>query len=209
MAVGVFAGARDQALWDVDKRALDFYDAKGVVESSLRRLGVVPTFERSTDDLLHPGRTAKVLADGNEVGVVGELHPRTVASFDLPVEPVALFEIDLGRLTETVPALRHRFRPISRYPAAVRDLALVVDGDIAVERLQSIIESHPLVVRSTLFDLFAGEGLTAGKKSVAYRLELQSSEGTLSTSQLTDATSAIVKQLEQEAGAVLRAQPQA
>ena len=204
VAVGVFAGSRGELLWDTDDRALGFFDAKGVVESLLRRVGVQAGFERATDDMLHPGRTAKVLANGTPVGVVGELHPSAAASYDLPVEGAALFELDLGLLAQQVPELRHRFQPISRYPAAVRDLALVVDEDVAAEQLQAIVERHPLVVRSTLFDLFSGGGLTAGKKSVAYRLELQSATGTLSTEQLTEAVTAITEQLAKETGATLR-----
>ncbi|MCH8847768.1 MAG: phenylalanine--tRNA ligase subunit beta [Chloroflexi bacterium] len=204
IAVGVFAGPRGRSLWDAE-RALDFYDAKGVVEALIGRLGVSPGFERATDDLLHPGRTASVLANGKPVGIVGELHPRAVASYDLSVDTAAFFELDIGLLGEQVPELRHHFEPISRYPAAMRDLALVVDDDVPAERLQAIIERHPLVVRSTLFDLFSGAGLTAGKRSVAYRLELQSSTGTLGAEELTDAVAAITEQLAKETGATLRA----
>ena len=103
-----------------------------------------------------------------------------------------------------MPQLRHHFEPISRYPAAMRDLALVVDDDVPAERLQAIIERHPLVVSSTLFDLFSGAGLTPGKKSVAYRLELQSSTGTLGAGELTKAIAAITEQLAKETGATLR-----
>ncbi len=204
VAVGVFAGPRGRSLWDAE-RALDFYDAKGVVEALIGRLGVTPAFERATDDLLHPGRTARVLANGAPIGVVGELHPRSVASYDLSVDGAAFFELDIGLLGEQVPELRHHFEPISRYPAAMRDLALVVDDDVPAERLQAIIERHPLVVSSTLFDLFSGAGLTEGKKSVAYRLELQSSTGTLGAGELAEAVAAITEQLAKETGATLRA----
>ena len=205
VAVGVFAGPRGRSLWDADERSLDFYDAKGVVEALIGRLGVVPTFERATDEMLHPGRTARVLANGTPIGVVGELHPSVVASYDLPVDGAAFFELDVGRLGEQVPQLRHHFEPFSRYPAAMRDLALVVDDDVPSERLQAIIEQHPLVVSSTLFDLFSGAGLAAGKKSVAYRLELQSATGTLSAAELSEAVAAITEQLAKDTGATLRA----
>ncbi len=205
VAVGVFAGPRGRSLWDAAGRALDFYDAKGVVEALIGRLGVAPAFERATDDLLHPGRTARVLANGAPVGVVGELHPSAIASHSLPVDTAAFFELDIRLLGEQVPQLRHHFEPISRYPAAMRDLALVVDDDVPSERLQTIIERHPLVVSSTLFDLFSGAGLAEGKKSVAYRLELQSSTGTLGAGELTEAVAAITEQLAKETGATLRA----
>ena len=202
--VGVLAGPRGDSLWEKGTDALDFFEAKGAVQTMLTRLGVSPAFERSSDPLLHPGRTAKVLANGREVGVVGELHPRTIDAFDFAVETAALFEIYLSPLASEVAWLRHEFKPFSRYPSAERDLALVVDASVTAERLQSIIDAHPLVVRSTLFDLFDGEGLTAGKKSLAYRIGMQSPDGTLTADQLVDAVGTIVESLQRETGATLR-----
>jgi phenylalanyl-tRNA synthetase beta chain len=204
-AVGVLAGPRGDSLWDRGSDALDFFEAKGAVETMLQRLGVTPSFERGEDEMLHPGRTARVLANGVDVGVVGELHPRTIAAFDFPADKVALFELNLAPLTEQVAWLRHRFHPFSRYPSAERDLALVVDAATPAERLQSIIDDHPLVVRSTLFDVFEGESLTPGKKSLAYRIGLQSPEATLSPEQLTETVASIVDRLQRETGATLRA----
>jgi phenylalanyl-tRNA synthetase beta chain len=204
-AVGVLAGPRGDSLWDRSSDALDFFEAKGAVETMLQRLGVTPSFERGEDEMLHPGRTARVLANGVDVGVVGELHPRTIAAFDFPADKVALFELNLAPLTEQVAWLRHRFHPFSRYPSAERDLALVVDAATPAERLQSIIDDHPLVVRSTLFDVFEGESLTPGKKSLAYRIGLQSPEATLSPEQLTETVASIVDRLQRETGATLRA----
>jgi phenylalanyl-tRNA synthetase beta chain len=204
MVVGVLGGPRGDSLWDNGRDALDFYEAKGAVQVMLDRLGMQPSFVRGQDDLLHPGRTARVFANGRDVGVVGELHPITLAKFDFPIEQVALFELDLNALSAEVAWLRHRFESFSRYPGASRDLALVVDSDVPAEQLSTIIESHPLVVRSTLFDIFTGEGLDPGKKSLAYRLDLQSSEGTLNPEQLTEAVSTIVGNLEREIRATLR-----
>ncbi len=205
VAVGVFAGRRGDSLWEPETERLDFYEAKGAVQTLLERMDVRPSFERGSDELMHPGRTAKVLANGKEVGVVGELHPKVIASFEFPVDTVAVFELDVSAVAEHVQWLRHRFEAYSRYPSAVRDLALVVDESVPAERLQQLIDSHPLVVRSTLFDLFSGVGLTEGKKSLAYHIELQSPEGTLSPEQLTEAVTSLVRKLEADTGAVLRA----
>ncbi|MEE8518266.1 MAG: phenylalanine--tRNA ligase subunit beta, partial [Dehalococcoidia bacterium] len=213
-AVGVFGGATSDTLWTNETEVFDFYEAKGALQTALERLDVNPSFERGSDDLMHPGRTATVFANGVEIGVVGELHPSVISSFDFPTSPIAMFEIDVAALAQQVQWLRHHFHPYSRYPSAVRDLALVVDEEVTAEQLQSVIDSHPLVVRSTLFDLFAGHdaaggqrgtaGLTAGKKSLAYHLELQSEQGTLSPEQLTEAVTGLVKLLEKETGATLR-----
>ncbi|MEX2599592.1 MAG: phenylalanine--tRNA ligase subunit beta, partial [Dehalococcoidia bacterium] len=204
IAIGVLAGSRGEDLWSQGLPTMDFFDAKGVLESVMDRLGVSLRIEPGQDPLLHPGRTARVLVDGEDIGVAGELHPKTIAAYDFPVETVALFEIDLGALARKTPWLRRHFGAFSRYPSAVRDLALLVDQAVPAERLQSIIEAGQLVVRSTLFDLFAGKGLPEGKKSLAFRLELQSPQGTLGTEQVTKAMDGIVKRLERETGATLR-----
>ncbi len=205
IAAGVIAGPRGSSLWETGLDDHDFFEAKGMVQVVLDRLGVRAGFVRAQDDLLHPGRTARVLANGRDVGVVGELHPQAVARFDIPIERVALFELDLASLSAEAAWRRHRFESFSRYPVASRDLALAVDADAPAERLQAIIDSHPLVARSTLFDLFTGEGLEPGKKSLAYRVDLQSPDGTLSPEQIAEAIAAIVADLERTANATLRA----
>ena len=205
IAAGVIAGPQGNSLWETGLDVHDFFEAKGMVQVVLDRLGVRASFVRAQDDLLHPGRTARVLANGRDVGVVGELHPQAVARFDLPIERVALFELDLASLSAEAAWRRHRFESFSRYPVASRDLALAVDADAPAERLQAIIDSHPLVARSTLFDVFTGEGLEPGKKSLAYRVDLQSPDGTLSPEQITEAVAAIVADLERTANATLRA----
>ena len=203
-AVGVLGGSQGESLWDKDGAPSDFYAAKSVVESALTRLGVTATFERGEDQLLHPGRTARVLANGTYIGVVGELHPRAIASFDFHVETVALFDLDLAKLTAETKWLRHRFESFSRYPSAERDLALLVDATVPAEQLHSVIESNDLVVHVALFDVFEGEGVLPGKKSLAYRLTLQSDAGTLTAEQMNDAVTDIVTRLERDTGATLR-----
>jgi phenylalanyl-tRNA synthetase beta chain len=203
-AVAVLAGSRGDTFWDEGGAPSDFYEAKSVVETVMARLGVDVQFERGEDPLLHPGRTARVLANGTDIGVVGELHPRTISSFDFPVETVALLELDLGKLTAETKWLRHHFSAFSRYPSAERDLALVVDAQVPAEQLHAIIESNDLVVRVALFDVFEGEGVQPGKKSLAYRLTLQSQHGTLTAEQMNDAVADIVAQLERDTSATLR-----
>ena len=205
MAAGVLAGVRGGTLWEKDAPALDFFDAKGVVDALLSRLGLVPAFERiDGDDALHAGRAAQVTVDGKPVGVVGELSPAALDAYSLGAGPAALFELDLGAVAPALSDPRSRFEPFSRYPSAGRDLALVVEADMPAERLLNVIEAEPLIVRVALFDLFEGGALPPGKKSLAFRLDFQSDRETLTAAQLNEAVGAIVARLERECGAVLR-----
>ena len=206
MAVGVIAGHRSEPLWGQSTGPADFYEAKGIVQQMVAQLGASPSFDMTEDELLHPGRTARVLANGQPVGVVGQLHPSVVQQFDLDAPVVAFFELDLGSLLAQLPSERHAYHPFSRFPAADRDLAILVDESVPAGQLREILEDHPLVVRADLFDLFTGSPLPPGKKSLAYRLELQSDAGTLSTEQVNEVVAAQVDRLHRDTGAVLRAQ---
>ena len=204
MAFVTMAGTRGESLWSKGSMPLDFFDAKGVLLAVLGPLGVQARFERTADPLLHPGRAARILVNGHPIGVVGELHPQTVASFDFPTATAACFELDLEFLLGELPARKYQYQSFPRFPRADRDLALVVDEQVPAERLQAIIESHPLVRRVVLFDLFSGSPLPAGKKSIAYHVELQSDEGTLSATLVNEAMATLVQRLEQKTGASLR-----
>ena len=204
MAAAVLAGPRGSALWDQGAEPLGFFDAKGIVESALARMGLSPSFERARDPLLHPGRAAAVLVNGEQVGVVGELRPQAVAQYDIPAAQAALIELDAQRLAPHIPAMRSSFAAFSRYPSAVRDLALVLDAAVPAQQAREIIERGPLVVRATLFDLFEGAPLPEGKKSLAFTVEFQSPSRTLETAEVNDAVAAIVAQMERETGATLR-----
>ena len=205
MAVAVLAGTRGNLLWEQGDEPLGFFDAKGIVEGVLARLGLSATFERTADPLLHPGRAAVVLVNGEQAGVVGELRPQTLAQYDIPVAQAAFIELDLHRLAPHVPEMRSSFAAFSRYPSAVRDLALVLDATVPAQQAQEIIESGPLVVRATLFDLFEGDPLPEGKKSLAFTVEFQSPSKTLETTEVNDAVASIVQRMERETGAALRA----
>ena len=204
MAVAVLAGPRGSVLWEQDAGPLGFFDAKGVVEGALARVGLSSTFERTNDPLLHPGRGAAVLVNGQQAGVVGELRPQAVAQYVIPAAQAAFIELDLQLLAPHVPAMRSSFAAFSRYPSAARDLALVLDAAVPARQAQEVIESGPLVVRATLFDLFEGDPLPKGKKSLAFKVEFQSPIKTLETAEVNDAVASIVARMGRETGAALR-----
>ena len=204
MAVGVFCGPRSPTSWLDEPGTMDFFDAKGTVEALLARLGVRAHFQPHQDPLLHPARCAQVVAGERTLGVVGELQPRVRERFDITAPRVALFEVDLEALLAAQSTPTQRYEPVTRFPSAVRDVALVVDQQVPAGAVQSIVQRHPLVRQANLFDVYVGETIPAEKRSLAYRVTFHSPEGTLTTEQVNQAQQEILESLEQEVGATLR-----
>ena len=200
-------GPRKMAGWlDGSGGWLDFFDLKGAVEVLLERLHVEgAVFEAGRHTALHPGRTATLSIAGEEVGVLGELHPVVRERFDLPNQPVTLAEIDLDVL------LRHveeegLYTTISRYPAVVQDIALVVDQDVPAAQVRdAIYEAGGALLRQVeLFDVYAGEQIADGKKSLAYSLTYQAMDRTLTDEEVAKVQGRIVKRVGAKLGATLR-----
>jgi phenylalanyl-tRNA synthetase beta chain len=174
-----------------------------VVESLVGRLGIEPAFEPLNQEGLCPGRAARIMAGQSPVGVVGEVHPGLAGKFDLLPQPVAIFELEIGRLLDCAGA-RGRFQAISRFPRSVRDIALLVDLKVPATSVLEIIRGFPLVTRVALFDLYMGEQVPPGKKSLAFRIAYQSPDHTLTEEELQSAEQAILARLSDQLGAALR-----
>ena len=203
MVVGVLAGPRGDVSWLVEQGDMDFFDAKGVVESVSDGLSVEVEYEPSSDSIMRPGRTARLTCDGSPIGVVGEVDPRVLGRFDVDVG-VAMFEIDVEALCGAVGEEAGGFAAVSRFPESERDFALLVDESVPSARIQKIIRQHKLVVRAAPFDVYSGEGVAAGKKSIAYRVAFQSPSGTLTTAEVDRGQGDILRRLGREVGAELR-----
>jgi phenylalanyl-tRNA synthetase beta chain len=117
---------------------------------------------------------------------------------------VAFFELYLAPLLQAMPQGSRRFQALSRFPAAIRDLALVVPGSVAAGQVHQILARHPLVVRVELFDVYTGAGIPAGTRSLAFHLHLQSSERTLTAEDANQALQELLTVLEREVGATRR-----
>ena len=154
--------------------------------------------------MLHPGKTASLVYGDRPVGVIGEVHPRVLERFDLEGAPVALFEVDVESLGQEIRPAGRRHQGMSRFPEAHRDLALVVDSEVASATIQTIIESHKLVVKSTPFDVYTSHGVAPGKMSVAYRVVFQSPSSTLTSEEVDRAQDDILRRLHGQVGAELR-----
>lgn len=204
MLAGVFSGPRLATSWVGKEREMSFFDAKGTLESLFTQLRVKTTLEPSKDALFHPGRCANIVSNGRIIGVVGEVHPRVLERFDMEGLCVALFEVDIEALCQSMPTSAVRHENVPRFPGATRDIALVVDRHISSRAIERVILRQKLADEVRVFDVYTGPGIPAGKKSLAYRIHLQSANATLTNEEVNSAQEEILRNLEQELGAQLR-----
>lgn len=202
MVVGVVAGAEPPQWWQASGPIADFYDAKGYVEFLLDELGLTAQFQPAEDYSLLPGRTAQVIVNGQAVGMVGQVHPRVAAAFDLD-EEAFLFEVNIEALVPHVGGPQ-RYEPILRYPAVVEDLAIVVDEALPAARVRDAIAAEPLVRSVTIFDVYRGDPIPPGKMSLTFRITYQAMDHTLTDDEVAQARGRIVQRLQRELGATLR-----
>ncbi|MFQ5996948.1 MAG: phenylalanine--tRNA ligase subunit beta [Dehalococcoidales bacterium] len=199
---GLLSGARVEKSWQGDSDLFDFFDAKGVVEGLLSRLGIAVSFEHSDDGSFHPVKQAAIVVNHNRLGVIGELHPKVAEAFDI-VETPYLFEINVTQLLPFT--IDHKmFQPIPRFPATVRDIALIVDTSLSHQQVLDIIKSFSLVSQVAIFDVYSGAQVPAGKKSLAYRITYQSPTHTLTDEEVNKVQQQILNKLSQQLGATLR-----
>ncbi len=196
---GLSWGAVVPEQWGVKTRPADFFDVKADVEA-LSTSGHL-SFAAAVHPAFHPGRSARVLRNGQPAGWLGELHPRWVQKYELESAPI-LFELDIDVLA---PAVVPVYAPVSPFQAVLRDLAVVVDAAVPVQRLlDQLWQDAPTVLRDiSLFDQYQGKGIPEGAKSLAFRFTLQDTQGTLED-QKVDAVMAQLLERLTAAGATLR-----
>ena len=201
---GLLAGLRHEPSWLEDEGLLDFYDAKGVVEWVLERLGVAATYVPSDHPALHPGRRANIKAGDTVLGVVGEVHPSVMERLGLEQPRVAAFELDLDSILAALPRSQRQFEPLPRYPSATRDLALVAPDDVAAGRVTELILRHRGVDRAELFDIYVGENIAEGSKSLAFHVYFQARDRTLTNEEVNRSLEGLLRTLERELNVTLR-----
>jgi phenylalanyl-tRNA synthetase beta chain len=199
VAAAAYGPAVDEQ-WGEKTRGVDFFDAKADLEALIGPLAA--RYERAEHPAFHPGRAARVLIEGEAAGWIGELHPKWQQKYDL-ARPAVLFELDADRLLQ-VPA--PRFAAPSKYPPVVRDMALVVDSGVSAQALLDAMEAQkPAIVSSIrVFDLYQGQGIPSGRKSLAFRVVMQDTERTLTDAEADAAREALVSLLGQKFSASLR-----
>jgi phenylalanyl-tRNA synthetase beta chain len=199
-------GLRTSTAWDVkDSSPFDFFDMKGRIELLLGGLRLAGVSYTPADSVpyLHPGKSAEMKVNDRAVGVFGELHPLVKDKYDFGESAVIVAEFDLDALRDATPA--YEIVPVSEFPPVFEDIAVIVDESVAAERVESLIRQTggKTVTRVRLFDVYRGEQVGAGKKSLAYSLTYQS-EKTMTDAEAAAIRTKIVKRLEHEVGAVLR-----
>ncbi len=220
----VAAGEFPSRHWSRPARQADLFDLKGLLEEVAARLGLFGgvaeeagaapgtaglSFVPAREPGFHPGRCARVLlrrraGDEREVGVLGELHPRVAAAFEVPPRCCAL-ELDLEAVLAEAEPLR-AYRPLPRFPAADRDLAVLVREEVPADRVAEVIRraGRPYLEELRLFDLYQGEPVPAGWRSLAYRLVYRAPDRTLTDAEVQDAHGRVRAALRAELEAALR-----
>lgn len=204
VVAGVITGARDPEGWNAGKDAVDFFDIKGDLESLLSLGGAADEFAFVADRhvALHPGQTARIERNGKAIGFVGALHPNLVKELGLNGE-VFLFEINQAALCQ---GKLPRYTEISKFPESRRDLAIIVDESVAFDSIRQVAEKHAgeFVKEVTLFDVYQGQGIETGRKSLAVGLTWQHPSRTLNDEEINSAINVVVSALATEFSASLR-----
>ncbi len=190
--------------WQGEKKPVDFFVIKGILEGLFNHLlDDEVVFEKAELERMHPGRTALMKLNGEVIGYVGQLHPSVQKEYDL--DETYVFDLNLDRVLNAVTG-QESYRMITKYPAIAQDLAFVVDRELPAKQLEKAIldQGQPHLESVRVFDVYQGEHMEEGKKSIAFNLLFQNDDRTLKDEEIEEARHAIVKHLENEYNAVLR-----
>jgi phenylalanyl-tRNA synthetase beta chain len=204
----LMSGHRDTQSWLKQAEGdYDFFDLKGVLEQFLNALHLEGVeWKKSRELPCHPGRCAQILVNGKVLGFAGELHPKVRNSFELPEQAVCVAELDLDLIIKLA-VEDHQMEFISNFTPIFEDLAFVLDSSLPVESVTPIIlqTGKPLLRKATLFDVYEGEQVDEGKRSLAYSLTFQATDRTLTDDEVGKVRNKIIRRLQHEFQATLRA----
>jgi phenylalanyl-tRNA synthetase beta chain len=203
----VLTGSRRAKSWNGGGDPADFFDLKGAVEDVLEAMGIAGAqFQLADHPALHPTTASALLIAGKSAGVLGQVHPRVAAHFEVPAES-CLAELDWETLLGQALALK-QLRGVPKFPAVARDLAFVVDAAVPAEKLLEEIraaDAAKLLEQVTLFDVYRGPPVPEGRKSVAFGLTLRAADRTLTDAEADALTAAVRDRLKARLGAEIRA----
>jgi phenylalanyl-tRNA synthetase beta chain len=199
MLIALWTGARADASWHSREIPCDFYDIKGAADALIQALKLegirFTTMADESCEYTRPGHTAQIMASDLRVGLVGEIHPRVSDSYDLK-QTAFIFELDLEKITGLIPEARNS-KPIPRFPAIYRDITIIVDRRIETQTVLEAVKNfqEELIEHLHLFDVFEGDPITAGKKSVSFRITYRSGSKTLEDDDVNDLHKSITERL--------------
>ncbi len=202
---GAITGLWHSLSWQGEKKAVDFFVIKGILAGLFEKLGLTDQVEfvQAKVSGMHPGRTAQVRLNGSDIGFVGQIHPNVQKELDL--KDTYVFELSLKALleAETTPL---QYVTIPRFPSITRDIALVANKETVSGTLKEIIltAGAPLLKEAQVFDLYEGDKMEEGKKSIAFTLKYLDPERTLTDEEVTEVHNKVLDALKEKAGAVLR-----
>ena len=204
----VMTGHRGDEFWQgaADKPPLDFFDLKGIVEALASDLHLgKATYQPAKVAYLHPGQAATLLVGDRAIGTFGVLHPKVAQAYYLGERTILAAEFDVEALQVAMPS-RFSYTPVPRFPAALRDIAVVVDEAITADRIEAEIRAGggELLSGVRLFDLYRGNQVAAGTKSLAYALSYQADDRTLSDKEIDKAHRKIEDRLKHVLKATIR-----
>ncbi|WP_152654801.1 phenylalanine--tRNA ligase subunit beta [Oceanobacillus sp. CFH 90083] len=200
---GALTGLWHNHPWQQEKQPVDFYVAKGIIEGLFAHLELDVTFVQTKMADMHPGRCAEIRLNNKGIGYVGQIHPLTAKGYD--VKETYVFEINLESVF-SVHQLIPSFTDIPRYPSVTRDIAFILDMDVPAGNVQEVIKEigAPLVKEVSIFDVYQGEHMEEGKKSVAYRLLYQDPSRTLKDDEVDASYQAIIEKVNKQFGSYVR-----
>ena len=202
MLAGIVAGNQLPENWANGRRNADFFDVKGELESLFTLLGIEVNFIASQHPALHPGQTAELVRDGEHVGWLGTLHPQVQKKLDLN-GTILMFELFLNSV---VSGYVPNFKEISKFPEVRRDLAIIIGSDVAFAEVERVARKHAGECLTALraFDVYEGENLGEGNRSLALSLFWQHPERTLNEDEVHSLFNGVIEALKEELGATLR-----
>ncbi|MCK0106833.1 phenylalanine--tRNA ligase subunit beta [Marinobacter sp. S0848L] len=202
MLAGVVVGNQTPENWTNGRRASDFFDVKGELESLFQVLGIEIQFRASQHPALHPGQTAELLRDGESVGWLGTLHPQVQKNLELN-GTILMFELFLNSIvTGYVP----NFKDVSKFPEVRRDLAIIIGSEVSFAQVEEIArkQAGEHLTDMRVFDVYEGESLGEGNRSLALSLFWQHPERTLNEDEVHTLFNGVIDSLKEELGATLR-----
>jgi phenylalanyl-tRNA synthetase beta chain len=198
----VAAGPIRPASWRGDAVEADFYSVKAALESLARQLGASIEVVPGEEPFLHPGRSGRVMVEGEDAGWIGEIHPLVCREWDL--EAAAGFEVDLAPLVAASPVGEESYEDVITYAAVHQDVAVVVDDSVAAAEVRSAVLTGggELLGSAEVFDVFRGEQVEAGRKSLALRLSFRAADRTLTDEEVAEQRKSIEAAVEKIGGSL-------